>query len=162
MNFGFSWMYFSWSPFGLIPFSECCLFKALELHLSPAGVWAHFVGSSSDNSQTGPGPGSPHQYINILSTLFKEITHMIYYGSQEVSGDLGVKLHGNVKSKLGLCLDVPRCCCLCWEHGNLSLGCSNWAAVTGVRAWTAQTQGLALFHSPDEPFFFVHLGKSFI
>lgn len=154
MNFKFSWIYLSWSTFGLIPFSECCLLKDLELHLSPLGVWTDFMGSSSDKLQTSPSPDSPHECINSSSTLFKESTHWIYNGSQEVSGDLGVKLqavHGNVENKLDLCLAVPLCCCPCWgarelKSELLQLGCCHWCQSLD----STETHGLALFHSPAD------------
>lgn len=86
------------------------------------------MGSSSDKLQKSPSPDSPHECINSSSTLFKESTHWIYNGSQEVSGDLGVKLqavHGNVENKLICALQCLSAAAPAEEQGNSSLGCSN-------------------------------------
>lgn len=133
MNFKFSWGYLSWSTFGSIPFSESHLLKDLELHLSLPGVWTDFMGSSSDNLQR------PWSWL--ATSVYQHLEHFV---QRKHTFDLWWRPRGfrGIEVKLQAVWRANWACawqCLHNAAPAESRRTQTWAAVTAVRAWTAQT-----------------------
>lgn len=161
MNFKFSWGYSSWSTFGSIPFSESHLLKDLELHLSLSGVWTDFMGSSSDNLQRPWSWLATSVYQHLEHFVQRKHTFDLWWRPRGFGG-IEVKLQGAWRANWA--------CAWQWPHNAApaeSRETQTWAAVIGVRAWTAQRHvaQLCFIHLSCWTFWFClnfNVGKSII